>query len=921
MGDCNCKHGANGSGGVCVECDIPQLARNNYFTGKLLVERDFTDEQRYMLGKLRRHDQRLHGWGAVCGLKVEAHPNQGCQDRFVVIEPGTAVDCCGREILVTREEYFDFNAKFLANWQKQNSVGQQPDPTVSHKIQICVSYRECGTEDMPVLFDECSCDGTSCQPNRILESYGFDVLIDPPSTHAGACNSQLKWVNTLHFANSVRVAESDAAEQIYVLTSATSGGHNTVTLYQLDNSDYNVLSSATFANSTGLDVAVSPAGNFVYVAVLPDAGGAAQVNVFNSSNLTTLVTPAFTVGPAADSTLHLGVIPSPDGRLVAIGKTVGMFVISGMNVAAPPAPTIAQVTGIANPVALAISPGGQYAYVATSGNASLSWITLSSLTVGATTIALPTAPSSIAIAETTKGDTLAALDTTPAAPALCFVTITSAGPPTGATVLTQNVTGFAYAPTQVLISPDGHWAYVLEQDAAHNNNAYVQSVDEHAAESQQGTIVGAALPVGIAPVSEGISGDGTRLYIPFTGSSTIDNGGVAVVDVMQTDCGDLFKLTIEGCPDCADGNCIVLATINDYSYGQPIVDQEIDNLTDRHLLVSTEVLTRVVRCLLDQSANATPGPQGPPGPAGATGATGAAGAVGVQGPMGQTGPAGPGLETGLVQITALSWQHGESVQFPDLLTIPQKATSYSLNAAANTSGGNTIYTGKFSPIPGANFPVVISGFTNAANNTTTSEPFLVVSCTSTQLTVNNANGVQETHAGTAEIKPVPAFVIAFNGPIQMPTAQDAAHIFQVLIDPNSLRDTASGYENPCAIKGYVIAVDAIFAVGSHLLGTATPISPTPATTWALAFIFDTTTTTYQNGIYTAKAGDLDIWIRLRGDFLLDTGTPATATTPAIPPRAISAEFVRHDFDTGQRPPGSGLCLEGGTFESWLVARH
>ena len=106
MADCNCKHGTSGAGGVCVECDIPQLARNNYFTGKLLVERDFTDEQRYLLGKLRRHNQRLHGWGAVCGLKVKPHPT--CPDRFVIIEPGTAIDCCGREILVSREEYFEF---------------------------------------------------------------------------------------------------------------------------------------------------------------------------------------------------------------------------------------------------------------------------------------------------------------------------------------------------------------------------------------------------------------------------------------------------------------------------------------------------------------------------------------------------------------------------------------------------------------------------------------------------------------------------------------------------------------------------------------------------------------------------------------------------------------------------------------------
>jgi len=35
----------------CVECAVPQMARNHFFTGKLLVERDFTDEQRYLIGK------------------------------------------------------------------------------------------------------------------------------------------------------------------------------------------------------------------------------------------------------------------------------------------------------------------------------------------------------------------------------------------------------------------------------------------------------------------------------------------------------------------------------------------------------------------------------------------------------------------------------------------------------------------------------------------------------------------------------------------------------------------------------------------------------------------------------------------------------------------------------------------------------
>ncbi|MGA2812509.1 MAG: hypothetical protein ABSG16_13990 [Candidatus Acidiferrum sp.] len=657
MSDCNCRHGANGTKNVCVECDIPQLARNNYFTGKLLVERDFTDEQRYGMGKLRRHDQRLHGWGTVCGLKVRQHPNPGCQSQYLLIDPGTAVDCCGREILVTREEYFDFKSQFLKNWQAQYGPAQQPNPSVKYNIQICISYRECGTEEVPVLFDDCSCDGTSCQPNRILESYGFDVLINAKDPHKHAGHEELEWRNTLHFANAVRVAENDATGRSYILTSSSSGGTETATLYQLDAADENVLASATIANSAGIDVAVSSAGDFVYVGVQPAGGAAPQICVFSMTGLVAVGT-AINVGSAGEMLSQLGAIPSPDGRLMALSKA-GVYVISGMNVAEPP-PVVTSLA-VANPVALAISPAGQYAYVASSGNAQITWITLSTTAVSGTLPALSTAPSSLAVAATTAGDKVAALDATSVGPALYFINVPSAGP-ASATILPQSVTGFAYPPGSVLLSPSGHWAYVLEQDSA-TQNAYVQPVDEHAFETQQGTILGSALPVGIAPVSESISADGTRIFVPFTGTASVDNGGVAVISVLATNCADLFKLSIEGCPDCGDGNCIVLATINGYTFGQPVVDSEIDNLTDRRLLVSTQLLTEVVRCLLDQGGSSAPGAQGPPGPAGPVGPAGTAGQPGAQGPMGATGPTGPGLETGLTRINALSWSHAATGTF------------------------------------------------------------------------------------------------------------------------------------------------------------------------------------------------------------------------------------------------------------------
>lgn len=83
----------------------------------------------------------------------------------------------------------------------------------------------------------------------------------------------------------------------------------------------------------------------------------------------------------------------------------------------------------------------------------------------------------------------------------------------------------------------------------------------------------------------------------------------------------------------------------------------------------------------------------------------------------------------------------------------EPSTQFTLSAAGTASAGNTTYTGTFSPVlpvGAGNLPVVITGFvTNASNNGT----FTVVSCSATQLVVNNAAGVAETHAATATFNP------------------------------------------------------------------------------------------------------------------------------------------------------------------------
>lgn len=72
--------------------------RPAYYRGQLLLEDDFTAEQRYHVLARCHHNLRLHGWGVVSGLAVSARG-----DSAVVVGPGHAVDSQGREIEIRNE--------------------------------------------------------------------------------------------------------------------------------------------------------------------------------------------------------------------------------------------------------------------------------------------------------------------------------------------------------------------------------------------------------------------------------------------------------------------------------------------------------------------------------------------------------------------------------------------------------------------------------------------------------------------------------------------------------------------------------------------------------------------------------------------------------------------------------------------------
>ncbi|HKE47472.1 MAG TPA: hypothetical protein VKB52_05370 [Rhodanobacteraceae bacterium] len=197
---------------ACVPCDVPPLCRNAFFTGKLLTERDFTLEQRYFIDKLRLHHLALHGWGIACGLGLKPHPH--CPSLRIVIEPGLAIDGCGREIWI--RDCIEWELPKLetaappaedpcppdtpppddgkpapekpgaapAAYQQNSPYDREPpqrqhDPYDDHPepcrdgidLYLSLCYEECESELVPAPFDECACNGLTKRANRICEGY------------------------------------------------------------------------------------------------------------------------------------------------------------------------------------------------------------------------------------------------------------------------------------------------------------------------------------------------------------------------------------------------------------------------------------------------------------------------------------------------------------------------------------------------------------------------------------------------------------------------------------------------------------------------------------------------------------------------------------------------------------------------------
>jgi hypothetical protein len=177
---------SNRSANLCSILKQPE--RNRFFHGKMMGVADFERETGYHNAKRYLINRLVLGYGVVCGLDVKP----GKDFDKIYVEPGFAIDQCGREILVTQDvgpltippDVLDKAISELVPDYYMSKYGKPYHQEEVGCIRVLLCYQECETDPAPSLAGDCS-DYDPCMPTTIREQYRirFKAGCDEPEEH------------------------------------------------------------------------------------------------------------------------------------------------------------------------------------------------------------------------------------------------------------------------------------------------------------------------------------------------------------------------------------------------------------------------------------------------------------------------------------------------------------------------------------------------------------------------------------------------------------------------------------------------------------------------------------------------------------------------------------------------------------------
>jgi hypothetical protein len=908
-------------------CHLVVNNRHNYFTGQLLTERDFRAEQDYLTGKHRLHNHFLHAFGTVCGLKVVPHPRPECRDQYVIIQPGLALDCCGNEIVVQDEVYVEL---------PQTST--DPGAHEARHLLLYLCYKECETEFVPALYSECGCDEKGRKPNRIRESFEYrlrfaNVLPKQPTLEAAGV--LLTWNETINQLDADGVLVDDPRDLIYVLSSST----NKIMIYRAEN--HCLLRSLDIVGAC-VDMALSAGGEFLYVLChMPADGGRLDRFVLRVIDLQdpadpqpineiilceNAVEPVMLVAAGTgnglvytlDSESRKVTVFNNDinTRLAAAGDPIDVIDTTTLDAA-----KYAELPTGTDPRAMVVGPDGNWLFVA-EGAASDRLVRaarVETLSGAAVTheIVLGETPLLLAV----SGDSTRLFVVTDASGFRAFRIETAPDPfPEIGTAASLGVD----TPAGLAASPAGKWGYVALTDTSGHSRVAAVNVGRMETESAN------AITDEITTIAElkelALRPDGRRLFAVGLGAPDAACGGVTVLDVNEEHCREIFWRALEGCPECEDDHCVLLAAIPDYDPGMFVGIDHIDNRI-RPLAPSTESLRQAIACALETGI----GKQGPEGSAGPAGADGAVWYDGQDAPLAELGNPGDYY---------LDDDTGEVYRKQDETTWVVVATIKGLDGADGTDGtdgmdgsdGSVWYTNQGIPdgTLGANGDFYLDSetgdyYVKESGNWVhqgnirgpkgdpgedaeggLEENLNRISALSWKHNETMTRLVPVTIPGNDQSKL--GVVIGFERNVLVEPI-DAEHVFHVLAPhpyppPSDDDNQDQTYWCWCPLFGKVYGVEPKIQQGDNeLIIKAEVVEGKKAP--AVAFVPHENTKMYKN--FKSKI-PVDLFVRLRCDFVLD-GDNRTV---------VDGEFIGAILPTGNRITGRKGGLQGGIFESWFT---
>ncbi|HEX8468591.1 MAG TPA: hypothetical protein VF620_12380 [Allosphingosinicella sp.] len=652
---------------LCVPCGLHEPRRNVYFDGKLLLARDFEDEQVYHIAKQQLLNATLHGTGTACGLKVVEHPAEDCRARFALLQPGLALDCCGREIIVPKKVAIPIGELLDSNPDLVEKLDGTRD--------LVLALKRCDRpgELAPIILADCEGAAEGGKPGRILEGFDFHLFAAEAGALAPAYEQhepRLDWRQTLTFSEStpaaVAVDEETAYAYVAIVPDDEEEVSSRILVYERRNHD---IVTALDGPGNPVDLAVSPVGDQVYLSFAN--AGASGIAVYRKSKIRTVADPLGTI--ELEGQARLAVSPRT-GALFALRLDEGVILAWSQEAIAewagqdPPPPA-----GPSSPVELklkdwtardaenhrgaifTISPDGARLLVVDGiGSLAVRMVEVALLFGGEAAEVVPSDPNQ-PLLPTPAGERLVAGNWSLDGRYIFLLSEAGTAEEPQALLrryerldadgsLHQRGQGLAVPASHAIdlaVAPGERWAYALvgrvENDAI---EATVVALDMEEAQragdtpSIEGVRTEEPLPgVGL---SQRLTLSGRQLYVALadeSGESQPDRGLVAVIEPDEADCGARFRAAVEGCPVCDDQvHHVVLAHLPRYDAAKRprIRDRDprdgevaIDNFTYRPLIPSAQNLRAVVECILDEGvAEGPPGPRGDPGDQGETGARG-----------------------------------------------------------------------------------------------------------------------------------------------------------------------------------------------------------------------------------------------------------------------------------------------------------